>query len=53
VLLGADLDCEGLNRALSTAVVPLPPAGESYLLEDGDLTAEERRQLDTYLAGSR
>lgn len=53
VLPGADLDCEGLNRALSTAVVPLPRAGESYLLEDGDLTAEERRQLDTYLAGSR
>jgi hypothetical protein len=53
VLPGADLDCERLDRALSTAVVPLPPAGESYLLEDGDLTTEERRQLDTYLSGSR
>lgn len=53
VLPGTDLDCEGLNRALSTAVVPLPPAGESYLLEDSDLTPEERQQLDAYLAGSR
>jgi hypothetical protein len=53
VLLAPDLDCEGLNRALSTAVVPLPPAGESYLLEDAELTAEERSQLDAYLAGSK
>lgn len=52
-LLAPDLDCEGLNRALSTAVVPLPPAGESYLLEDAELTAEERSQLDAYLASSR
>lgn len=52
-LLAADLDCERLNRLLSTATVPLPPAGESYLLEDADLTPEERSQLDAYLAGSR
>lgn len=50
---GTSLDCEGLNRALSTAAVPLPPAGESYLLEDADLTPQERSQLDAYLAGSR
>src|SRR5215218_7483997 len=53
VLLAPDLDCERLNQALSNAVVPLPPAGESYLLEDAELTAEERSQLDAYLAGSR
>jgi hypothetical protein len=53
VLLAPDLDCERLNQALSNAVVPLPPAGESYLLEDADLTAQERSQLDAYLAGSR
>jgi len=52
-LLAPDLDCERLNQMLSTATVPLPPAGESYLLEDADLTAEERSQLDAYLAGSR
>jgi hypothetical protein len=34
-------------------VVPLPPAGESYLLEDADLTPEERSQLDAYLASSQ
>ncbi|HWM93689.1 MAG TPA: hypothetical protein VN493_23225 [Thermoanaerobaculia bacterium] len=52
-LLGPDLDCERLNQALSTAVVPLPPAGESYLLEDAELTSEERGQLDAYLASTR
>jgi len=52
VLLAPDLDCERLNQMLSTATVPLPPAGESYLLEDADLTAEERSQLDAYLRTS-
>jgi hypothetical protein len=51
-LLG-DLDCERLDQALSSAVVPLPPPGESYLLEDADLTAQERQQFETYLAASR
>lgn len=53
VLPGTDLDCGRLDRALSTAVVPLPPAGESYLLEDAELTPAERSQLDAYLASSR
>lgn len=44
------LDCSGLNRRLSTAVVPLPAPGESYLLENADLSAEERRLLDASLA---
>jgi hypothetical protein len=30
-------------------VVPLPAAGESFLLEDVELTAQERQQLDGYL----
>lgn len=51
-LLG-DLDCPRLNQALSSAVVPLPPAGESYLLEDADLTPQERQQLESYLAASK
>jgi hypothetical protein len=49
----ADLDCARLDQALSSAVVPLPPPGESYLLEDADLTPQERRQLDAYLSASR
>jgi hypothetical protein len=48
----ADLDCERLNQALTSAVVPLPPAGESYLLEDADLTPRERQQFEAYLAAS-
>ncbi|HEX3131184.1 MAG TPA: hypothetical protein VH394_27865 [Thermoanaerobaculia bacterium] len=48
-----DLDCDRLNQALSSAVVPLPPAGESYLLEDADLTPQERQQFESYLAASR
>lgn len=51
-LLG-DLDCGRLDQMLSSAVVPLPPAGESYLLEDSDLTPQERQQLESYLASSR
>jgi hypothetical protein len=45
-----DVDCTALERSLSRAVVPLPAAGESFLLEDADLTASERRQLDGYLS---
>jgi hypothetical protein len=49
----ADVDCSALGQSLSRAVVPLPAAGESFLLEDADLTPAERRQLDGYLsAGS-
>lgn len=48
----SDVDCDGLDRALSTAVVPLPPAGEGFYLARTDLTPEERRQMEGYL-GSR
>lgn len=51
-LLG-DLDCDRLNQAFSSAAIPLPKAGESYLLEDADLTPQERQQLATYLATSQ
>ena len=40
------LDCPGLERSLSRAVIPLPEAGEEYLLEDAELTAAERSQID-------
>jgi hypothetical protein len=51
----SDLDCDGLDRALSTAVVPLPPAGEGFWIGPGDVSAAERQQLERYLAatGSR
>lgn len=47
----AALDCPGLERSLSRAVIPLPDAGEEYLLEDAELTAAERSQIDGYLSG--
>lgn len=43
------LDCPALEQALSRAVVPLPQPGETFLLENGELTAEERQRLDAYL----
>jgi len=46
------LDCDGLDRALSTAVVPLPRAGEPFRLEAAEVTAAERRQLDGFLAAT-
>ena len=45
------LDCPRLEQALSRAVIPLPDAGEEYLLEDAELTAAERSQIDGYLSG--
>jgi len=49
----SDLDCGGLERALSTAVVPLPPAGEGFYLARTDLTPEDRQQIERYLAALR
>jgi hypothetical protein len=46
------LDCDGLDRALSTATVPLPRTGESFWLAPGDVTAAERRQVESYLAAT-
>jgi hypothetical protein len=45
------LDCPSLEQSLSRAVIPLPAAGEEYLLEDAELTAAERSEIDSYLAG--
>lgn len=44
------LDCPSLERSLSRAVIPLPEVGEEYLLEDAELTAAERSQIDGYLS---
>jgi len=47
------LDCTGVRGMLSTAQVPLPGPGETYLLLDERLTAEDRAKLDAYLAAFR
>lgn len=52
LLPGMAVTCAGLDRALSTAVVPLPERGETFLLEDADLTPGDRRRLDAYLAAA-
>ncbi len=46
------MDCGALERSLSTVQVPLPEPGESYLLENAELTADERRRIDAHLAGA-
>lgn len=45
------LGCSGLGQAFERVQVPLPGPGQSYVLPAGELTADERRQLDGYLAG--
>jgi hypothetical protein len=50
-LLAPQLDCAALQKSLSTAVVPLPRAGQSFRLEASDLSPETRREIDAYLAG--
>jgi hypothetical protein len=52
-LLAPQLDCAGLQKSLSTAVVPLPRAGQSFRLEASDLSPEARREIDAYLAGTQ
>jgi hypothetical protein len=48
----AEMDCAGLARRLSVASIPLPSAGEEFLLEAAELTPAEREQLDAYLGKS-
>jgi hypothetical protein len=49
----SDLDCSGLDRALSTARIPLPRPGEGFFLARTDLTPDERAQIESYLAHAR
>lgn len=42
--------CDSLGQALSTAVIPLPAPGETYLLEAERFSAADRRRLDDFLA---
>jgi hypothetical protein len=48
----AEMDCAGLASRLSKASIPLPAAGEEFLLEAAELTPAERQQLDSYLGKS-
>lgn len=43
------LDCNALDTLLSQVVLPLPEAGQSFLLPTAELTEENRRALDRYL----
>lgn len=45
----SNLDCTGLERSMSEVKVPLPPAGETYVLPYEELGAEERQALDEFL----
>jgi hypothetical protein len=47
LLLG--LPCDSLERSFSEVSVPLPPAGETYLVELDQVGPEGARQLDDYL----
>lgn len=44
--------CDGLDAALSNPDVPMPEPGEQFVLESGQLTEDEKRQLDGYLASN-
>lgn len=45
-------DCGGLRRALSSISVPLPRPGEVYEVLRSELTVDEQRALDKYLAAA-
>lgn len=45
-------DCSGLEAAFNRVRLPLPAPGETYFIADDDLTADERRLFDDYLAST-
>jgi hypothetical protein len=53
-LLGSlAIDCGSVEAGLTTAAIPLPDPGETYLLPADRLTADDRGRLDAYLARAR
>jgi hypothetical protein len=48
-LVLVNLDCPALEAALSRIDVPLPAAGQSYLLPDAELTEADHDRLRSYL----
>ena len=45
-------NCEGLDAALSNPRIPMPEPGEEFVLDAGELTAEERQRFEDYLAAT-
>ncbi|HUO87230.1 MAG TPA: hypothetical protein VM617_07550 [Thermoanaerobaculia bacterium] len=50
---GMTIDCGSVEAGLTTAAIPLPEPGETYLLPAARLTADDRGRLDAYLARAR
>jgi len=46
---GTGLACDGLEDAFSTVRLPIPPPGETYLIEYEALNTDERGQMDAYI----
>jgi hypothetical protein len=53
LLGGLAIDCGTVEAGLTTASIPLPEPGETYLLLADRLTPEDRARLDAYLARAR
>jgi hypothetical protein len=53
LLGGLAIDCGSVEAGLTTAAIPLPEPGETYLLPTDRMTAEDRAKLDAYLAAAR
>lgn len=45
--------CDGLEAALSNPKIPMPEPGKQFVLDSGELSPEEERELADYLARSR
>jgi hypothetical protein len=50
---GTGLMCEGLEGAFATVRLPIPPPGDTYLIEYQALSTDERRQIDDYFDALR
>ena len=53
VLAMGNVDCAGVDMALSRVRLPLPDAGQVYTVSASDLTEHEREQVETYLRQRR
>lgn len=53
LMAGLAIDCGTVEAGLTTASIPLPEPGETYLVPAERLSAEDRAQLDAYLARAR
>ncbi len=50
LFVAGDAGCEDLESALSHPRLPLPAPGTTHLIRSDELTADERSQIDVYLA---